>query len=64
MYRVNVSRDDLKRLKDGDKDTLIRILEEQNVKIIEDLKKPNLDNGPFLQGASFVTDSLLNKLRY
>jgi len=63
MYRLNLSREDLKRLRGGDKDTLIRLLEEQDLKIVEDLKKTSTANLAFLQGISFLADSLLTKLK-
>lgn len=64
MYRVNITKDQLKRLQEGDRDILVHLLKEQDEKIIEDLKKPTTtDNIAFLQGISYLTDSLLNKLK-
>lgn len=63
MYRVNITKEQLKCLQEGDKDTLVTLLEAQNEKVVEDLKKANTDNVSFLQGVAFVTDSLLTKLK-
>lgn len=63
MYRINITREQLKRLQNGDKETLVSLLEAQNEKLIEDLKKTNPDNLAYLQGISYLTDSLLTKLK-
>jgi hypothetical protein len=64
VYRVNITKEQLRRLQEGDKETLVTLLEAQDKKIIEDLKKPTTtDNIAFLQGISYLTDSLLTKLK-
>lgn len=61
MYRVNLSKEEKKRVANGDVTLLLSKLEECDEKITKDLKTPN-SNTAFLQGASCIVDKLIEIL--
>ena len=62
MYKVKLSTDEIDRLRSGDVLLLISKLEEGDRLITSALKKSKEDVA-FLQGASYITDTLLKTLR-
>jgi hypothetical protein len=62
MYKVKLSSDEVDRLRSGDVLLLISKLEEGDRQITSALKK-NKEDIAFLQGASYITDTLLKTLK-
>jgi len=61
VYKVTLSKEELKRLRQGDKELLLLKLRESDKKLIAELKTPNA-NVSFLQGSSHVIDRLIKAL--
>lgn len=62
MYKQRLTQDEQDALKRGHLPTLRRLLKQSDEKLTEDLKKCNVDNVKFLQGASHIVDELLKYL--
>jgi response regulator RpfG family c-di-GMP phosphodiesterase len=62
MYKVKLSADEVDRLRSGDVLLLISKLEEGDKLLTSALKK-NKEDIAFLQGASYITDTLLKTLK-
>jgi len=62
MYKVKLSTDEVDRLRSGDVLLLISKLEEGDRFLTSALKK-NKEDIAFLQGASYITDTLLKTLK-
>jgi hypothetical protein len=62
MYKVKLSNGEVDRLRSGDVLLLISKLEEGDRFLTSELKKSK-ENIAFLQGASYITDTLLKTLK-
>lgn len=62
MYKIQPTKDQLKRLKGGDKDLILKLLNDSDKNIVRDMKLNKTIDMAFLQGASHVIDRLIELL--